>query len=882
MHEIAKHEFLSWVETLDTEKLTEYEITVLSIFIDNFEEIASVGTVAGQRAKLLGKKISELKNKVIKTLPHYKNLELAESVVERIESLDVEKFRGFSTEQNFNFEKQYTFFHGPNGSGKTSFCEALEYCMLGTIEEATARNIALDKYIVHVGEKKAKKPVLKCKYSSGEVKECQPNYTNYRFGFIEKNRIDGFSHISATTAKTQTERMAALFGLSEFQEYVKGFTSAEGLGNDKYVKVSMNAQGEYEKANEKIAGLKKQVNESGEALKAEKESLEALIKALKNDEIKTKDDIDAYFTDAKEGLITKYTLEAEENKWVVLEKDELEKLKSDIGELVGYYDEIQKSNSEILSDVGAVNLVELFNAVSKMDSSEYTQCPVCLTPLDRATVNPFEHAKNELERLDKIELAKKAVRENAKKIIENYERIFKAIIKIKPANVLGDVKYDLIENRSLQSTDVEALSGDIIVLFTELKRISDFLDNADTKEITFVYNTKAAEHNKKYDEKLDKVQKDYKAIVEKGASVDAKQKSHDELVKNANEEEEKIKDLKKKAEEEKVEVEFNKKIVEAYGNIVDRLSTYVSGLPATLAQNLSEKVMEYYNCINEDDADFELLTKLSLPIAANEKIVIELEDGVKQDALQILSEGHVKILGLSILLAKAVYENSPFLIFDDIVNSVDDDHRDGVARLLITHSDFANMQMILTCHGELFVSKLESYVVDKGTMMRYMFLPADSLEERGVFIKYQDASIPLMTAREKFNDNQLKDCAAKCRQAVECIAGKLWRIVSKYSAGGISVTLRSLEGTPDLKNVTTALYGATKPSKLLGAEELNDNLKILIADQMWVLLNKGTHVDGTIPEFERGEVKKLLELVEKISTEVDELKIKPVNLAASE
>ena len=139
-----------------------------------------------------------------------------------------------------------------------------------------------------------------------------------------------------------------------------------------------------------------------------------------------------------------------------------------------------------------------------------------------------------------------------------------------------------------------------------------------------------------------------------------------------------------------------------------------------------------------------------------------------------------------------------------------------------------------------------------------------------------------MTAREKFNDNQLKDCAAKCRQAVECIVGKLWKIVSKYSAGGISVTLRSLEGAPDLKNVTTALYGATKPSKLPGAEELNGNLKILIADQMWVLLNKGTHIDGTIPEFERGEIKKLLELVEKISTEVDELKIKPVNLAASE
>ena len=158
MHEIAKHEFLSWVDTLETENLTEHEITMLSILISNFEDIASVGAASGQRAKLLGKKIADLNNNVVKELPKYEINEVAESDVERLENLDVEKFRGFGTAQNFTFEKQYTFFHGPNGSGKTSFCEALEYCMLGSIEEATARNITTDKYIVHAGEKKGQKP----------------------------------------------------------------------------------------------------------------------------------------------------------------------------------------------------------------------------------------------------------------------------------------------------------------------------------------------------------------------------------------------------------------------------------------------------------------------------------------------------------------------------------------------------------------------------------------------------------------------------------------------------------------------------------------------------------------------------------------------------
>lgn len=37
----------------------------------------------------------------------------------------------------------------------------------------------------------------------------------------------------------------------------------------------------------------------------------------------------------------------------------------------------------------------------------------------------------------------------------------------------------------------------------------------------------------------------------------------------------------------------------------------------------------------------------------------------------------------------------------------------------------------------------------------------DKLEERGIVIKYQDSTIPLKVAREKFENNELKDSAAK-------------------------------------------------------------------------------------------------------------------------
>lgn len=48
----------------------------------------------------------------------------------------------------------------------------------------------------------------------------------YKFSFIEKNRIDSFSHISATTQSEKIERLAALFGLTEFTDFVRGFTDS--------------------------------------------------------------------------------------------------------------------------------------------------------------------------------------------------------------------------------------------------------------------------------------------------------------------------------------------------------------------------------------------------------------------------------------------------------------------------------------------------------------------------------------------------------------------------------------------------------------------------------------------------------------------------------
>lgn len=69
------------------------------------------------------------------------------------------------------------------------------------------------------------------------------------------------------------------------------------------------------------------------------------------------------------------------------------------------YGKYTKNNSEILSDAKSINLSELYNAIIKVEKTD--KCPACHTPLKNVVINPFENAKAELDKLKKIEDAKK-------------------------------------------------------------------------------------------------------------------------------------------------------------------------------------------------------------------------------------------------------------------------------------------------------------------------------------------------------------------------------------------------------------------------------------------------------------------------------------------
>jgi DNA repair exonuclease SbcCD ATPase subunit len=407
--------------------------------MENFDDLAVLNTAGGKRSKALGKLIAELKQSTTNNLVDIKGQILKQDRIERIHSLEVEDFRGFGVKQNFIFDKQYSLFQGSNGSGKTSLCEALEYSILGTIEEATARNIPVNKYILHAGKKKVKKLELMCEYESGEIKKCIPDFNSYRFSLIEKNRIDGFSHISATTPRTQVERMAALFGLSEFQEFVKGFSTSL---DEKYLQQSPVVRQQYELALEEQNKLKNQIEIEKKELEPYISKGNKYVEEINEEEVNSLSDVIEYLNNPETGLIARLNREMQENYKEELDLKIIVEVRDKLLNLIECFKIIIKNNEDILSDVNSLNMIGLYNAIKQIDSKDV--CPACHTPIKDTVVNPFENAEHELEKFKKIEEAKVIVAKQARIIIDNFPFISDQVVKLFNLGLVKAIDIDLV------------------------------------------------------------------------------------------------------------------------------------------------------------------------------------------------------------------------------------------------------------------------------------------------------------------------------------------------------------------------------------------------------------------------------------------------------
>ena len=860
------------------DEIGEDESRLLALLIRRFDDYSLLGTSYGHRA-----------NWIIEQWVRTEVEDLAQALddgatradevfpLSTLLELEVGPFRGFGQSEAIDLSKPVIFVYGPNGTGKSSFCEALEYVMLGFIEEAKSKRIDLGDYVKHVPTGDLAAPCLTATMPDGTDQEVTANAGAYRFCFIEKNRIDAFARMSATTLGAQAHRISSLFGLEDFNQFVDAFTE----NFDRYLSLVPLKPAELEQREREIANHRETVRRASE-VRAELAGRQETLAARSGLGVPFADlPVALYGEPATEDVGRLGTLDAQIEAPSLHRRDELEAadtgqvrtvilgLQSDLAE----YTAAGQAISQRAVDVSYSKLFEAVRGLRDVWTDE--TCPACLTPLDVVTADPFERAAEglaDLAELSGLETSLHTARRSLARRVEE------ATVQFRAAN---RVAFQLAQIRPLPATDGLAsglAAGDDAAL-ESLAAVLQQAASADDRLSTIEAARQSALTELDAEDATRLTQRTerdlLRSVATEMAALEAEANQIDRAVTEAQDAlqafEEERKGIQVEIAAEAERISADKRLLACYESLIGALRSYRDMLPIALVEDLSEQALEIYNQINAHDPPFDLLKDLVLPKQAGEDLVIRFDDGRGDyfNALQVLSEGHLRCLGVAILLAKNLEEECGLIVFDDVVNAVDDDHRYGLAAVLMNHEEVAARQIIITTHGQEFVRTLSLQIPKeeiKDRVSQIDFLVPTTT--RGVVVdRHPEPTHYLVRSAEHIENRRWRDALGDHRRALEAICGRLWkRLAMKYNAQ-LSVRMRGLRAPPDLRSVVDSMKSFLRKTVASAEGDIADLLAtwMELITERWDELNKATHEEEGQKEFEPvtiGEIQSTLESME--------------------
>ena len=854
--------------------LSEHEKKLANLILEGFDEIAAVGTSGGRRGKVLAKLIVEKGDATLPALEIVADEATAnEGEVVRLTKVEVEHFRGFSEKHTFEFKKPYTFVYGPNGTGKSSLCEALEYGLLASIHEADSKRIPVSDYIRNATSRKSSQPVLYGDTAKEKGVAVKADPRSFEFCFIEKNRIDGFARVAANTPAAQQARLAVLFGLEEFN----GFATQFNESLDPYLDCVGKKGKDLADRAKGIAGHRAILE--GLPVKAKAAETRGAALLVKHTDCKDLEEIKVALT----GLEGNGGKQKANNT----EIGRLQNLKTaadpgtdgilaDAEGLLRLIKEKVESEEFLGQYKNQLSLRDLYGAILGNRERFGNECPACASELYRdgrlaVPVDPYGNAVEKLKQFDAALRAESRIKEIQGIINLGWWDLLSKIVKL-PASAaaVGFVGALEVGSFSAEASDSKDAAG-----------IETFLRAVPAKrELLQALKDATTTHNEKIEQSkatIKKLEDDNLAISEYlveivtiSTLVTANAKSETDATQAIEKFKRENEELIKEAEAEKPEVARNLRYSIAYDSFRAKLLAYNAELPLALAADLDEKTLKFYNEINKNDHPSDSLKSLRLPTAAGEKIAIEFENGDRCDALQVLSEGHIRCLGLAILLAKITRDCLPFLIFDDVVNSIDDEHRGAIIDLILNPEEVGNRQLIVTTHGEDFVKRLENAVPMKkykDTVTRIDFLVP--FAAKTISVKLDSPRHYLTVAVKSYEEGRTRDSLSYVRKSFEEELNCLWKkIANKKLSAQISVGMRG-PGDPDLMSLATGLHQFLDRKDVTVFKEAVPHLGEILGygethKIEWNYLNKGTHEEDRAEEFDAAVVRRMLETVMKL------------------
>lgn len=881
----ARQDFERFVQWLHepNRNATDAALRFANLVLANFDAIAGTSRQRSNRSHLLARLARNSLAGIAPDLPPLREaVHQGEWPWIRLRRLTLGPFRGFREPQEFDLSRRVVLCYGPNGSGKSSLCEALEYVLCGSVAEAGQKRIIDREYLANIHARRFEAPSLTAADRDGREVEVRADENSFRFFFIEKNRIDNFSRIAAAPPARKGELIATLFGMDLFNEFASHFNEsmdvALTLGTQTQIRLNARRQ----------ALATDEASVAGEAAKIAEIDQAATDYAGGFTEGLTYDGLKALVgSEETPGRLQELDakLRAIPPALTGIARDHLTDLYANAD---GTADRTTAAAQVLHDRRQQVSFRDLFAAVQSLRNATPENCPACLTPIAETAQNPFERAEGGLQELAEIaaleadhqklsrvqEEASKALRDELRKLEEYLES----------SGQQNCLVYGYVhalardpEGRDWWKSVYTAANDESggALLIDQILEAADRASTQDvqTREALTARDADLVEQRRLNDARVWIASHETKrtTVVQEAAQARTRiaqwQEANAELIRQADE-----------------EAEANRRdtpIKEAYDNFYSLLDQFREQLPGMLMADLNTTTMELYNEFNHGDRDEDKLSDLQLPLTDEAAIEIAFRGNPQRrvNALAALSEGHIRCLGLAILLAKAHSVPVPLIIFDDAINAIDHDHRSGIRAALFESDRFRQTQIIVTCHSPEFIKDIQNH------------LPRDLRDDCQQYVlqhhigNYQPRVNPdvgstnyLIRARQAMDRFDPRDALSFARKALEMFTHRSWKWLESHRVGDIAVQLDGPGKEPQLRGLCDALRSKltrlpnfVHPSKQPLIDSLNTILGIPEQTLVWMLLNKGTHEEPDRDDFDLHHVATVLEVLEAI----DALELRP-------
>jgi DNA sulfur modification protein DndD len=621
-------------------------------------------------------------------------------------SLQVKNFRGFGDFGQddkgtfLRFSKSKNIFYAPNGGGKSSLCEALEYGTTGHIKEADRRKTKIRPYVAR-GSAKSTLILM------GTNKASIVKSITWSSCFIDRNRLQEFSLLgSKDTGSAESDVLATLFGLEEFQEVISRFVRPESFKLSTYLRPDNTMA--MATLTQRWGALIEKRRELFETIAA----LNSRVCQTLGLEIEHQYAVKARFTrlEMLRELKVKAADRLKNSESPVLFS--LKQLARAASVSIRLLERKANIDLALLRDASALNYRAVFEAIQAIEQADAGDvCPACTTPLRNVTENPFEKARRELQSLKNLTRLQQADRQNQDRIVQLANRISAGVLGV-DSNTRQGVPCTLsLETLRTATATFQNATARTDAALLVLESFNQLIASSDEKLRLYV---SACERKftevAQADAIVAKLDVEVRAIkqVEESLRVlfDEKRMAQRDLAPTGAQ----MADIARQRAEifasDAGNVRFNSFIqalqVE-YGNLYHDLISYKLSLERARLSGIESKAAEYYKAINNHDDEHERIDAIYFEKASDSyRIKISNNNGISVDAFSVLSEGHLRALGLSLLLAVAEKNKFPLIVFDDVVNAIDSEHRSNIIDLIFDDPYLCRTQMVVTTHDRLF------------------------------------------------------------------------------------------------------------------------------------------------------------------------------------